>query len=286
MIDFNMFIPKVKFELIPIKDLVANQKYQRNLSAPHIRRMAENFNLYQVNPVKVSRRDGINNVFNGQHTIETIAFISESRDTPVWCMIYDNLTYEEEAYIFAQQQKFNKTLMPFEIFNASVEAGNDDELTIKHLVESYNMTISSSKHAGSICAVSTLCHIFKQHGFHVLDRVLMLCIGAWEGDINSFSQNMLKGIMHLVMAYGDKMRDDLFKEKVGAVSVREIVRSAKERRSGSIGYAETMLTIYNSKLKVSLPWVKLRQKNNIVSTQNSTLMTPAIDIEREEKVNN
>ena len=28
------------------------------------------FDVHQINPVKVSRRDGINYVFNGQHTIE------------------------------------------------------------------------------------------------------------------------------------------------------------------------------------------------------------------------
>lgn len=55
-------------------------------------------------PVKVSRRDGINYVFNGQHTIEIVALVSGSRDTPVWCMIYDELCYEHEADIFASDE--------------------------------------------------------------------------------------------------------------------------------------------------------------------------------------
>lgn len=56
--------------------------------------------------MKVSRRDGINYVFNGQHTIEIVAAVSGSRETPVWCMIYDDLSYEHEADIFANQQKY------------------------------------------------------------------------------------------------------------------------------------------------------------------------------------
>lgn len=40
---FSEFIPKVYFEQIPIKNLVSNQVYQRNLSESHIRRTAENF---------------------------------------------------------------------------------------------------------------------------------------------------------------------------------------------------------------------------------------------------
>lgn len=98
--------------------------------------------IYQVNPVKVSRRDGVNYVFNGQHTIEIVATVSGSRDTPVWCMIYDDMDYTLEADTFAQQQKFVKPLSPFEIFNANIEAGNDEQLMIKTLVESYGLQIS------------------------------------------------------------------------------------------------------------------------------------------------
>ena len=88
-------IPDVSFELIPIRNLVSNQEYQRPLSENHIRKALEEFDVYQINPVKVSRRDGINYVFDGQHTIEIIASESGSRDTPVWCMIYDDLKYKE-----------------------------------------------------------------------------------------------------------------------------------------------------------------------------------------------
>ena len=101
-------IPDVSFELIPIRNLVSNQEYQRPLSENHIRKALEEFDVYQINPVKVSRRDGINYVFDGQHTIEIIASESGSRDTPVWCMIYDDLKYKEEAHIFADQQKHVK----------------------------------------------------------------------------------------------------------------------------------------------------------------------------------
>lgn len=95
--DYNEFVPNVHFELIPIKDLVSNQDYQRNLSMQHVHKAVENFDLNQVNPIKVSRRDGINYVFNGQHTAEIVAEVSGSRETLVWCMIYDDLEYNEEC---------------------------------------------------------------------------------------------------------------------------------------------------------------------------------------------
>ena len=101
----NPYVPNVHFSLIPINQLVSNQTYQRPISNAHVGRTAQNFDVYQINPVKVSRRNGTNYVFDGQHTIETVAIASGSRDTPVWCMIYDDLGYEQEADIFANQKK-------------------------------------------------------------------------------------------------------------------------------------------------------------------------------------
>lgn len=249
MDDYSGFVPNVYFEKIPIKNLVSNQDYQRNLSEAHIIRAAEHFDLFQINPVKVSRRNGINYVFNGQHTIEIVALVSGSRETPVWCMIYDDLCYEHEADIFANQQKYVKNLNPHEIFNANIEAGNDDQLTIKGLVESYGLTISERRGPGHICAVGTLEAIYSKYGYHVLNRTLRLAIGAWEGDASSFSANILNAIAKLIIAYRERLDEELFKEKIGVLSIKQLTRNAKERRPGSMGYAEAMVIAYNGKKK-------------------------------------
>ncbi len=260
MTDYKKFVPNVHYELIPLKNLVSNQEYQRDLSEAYIRRAVENFDLYQINPVKVSRRDGLNYVINGQHTIEIVARKSESRETPVWCMIYDDLEYTHEADIFANQQKYVKPLTPYDIFAANIEAGNEEQLTLKAIVESYNMRISKTKCYGGICAISALEYIYRTFGYSVLDQTLKLCIATWEGEVNSFGANMLKGIAKLVVAYGDELDENIFKEKLGAYSINKIVRSATERNNGSTGYAEAMLDFYNKRLKNPLHKGKL--KNN------------------------
>ena len=249
MQDSSLFVPNVYFEKIPIKNLVSNQEYQRSLSQTHIARAVANFDLYQINPVKVRRRDGINYVFNGQHTIEIVAHVSGSRETPVWCMIYDDLNYEHEANIFANQMKYVKTLQPLEVFKANLEAGSDDQLIIRDLVESYGLTIGSKKQHGTICCIATLESIYTKYGYQVLNRILRLIISTWEGDINSFSANIFNALTKLVVTFGDSLNDEIFKEKVGNVSVKQLVRMAKERRSGSMGVAEAMLIEYNGKRK-------------------------------------
>ena len=251
--DLNQFVPDVRFEKIPIRNLVSNQDYQRNLSNTHVSKTADHFDLYQINPVKVSRRNGINYVFNGQHTIEIIARVSGSRDTPVWCMVYDDLNYETEADIFAKQQKFIKSLSPYEIFMANIEAGNEDQLTIKALIESYGLTIASSgKAAHSICAISALEQIYLKYGYHVLDKTLYLAVSTWEGDPFSLAASMLKGITKLLISYEDSLKMDLFVERLSRVSAKEITRTAKERQNGSLGYAEAMLQVYNRRTRYPL----------------------------------
>lgn len=244
-------IPDVTFELIPIKNLVSNQDYQRPLSESHIRNTIEEFDIFQVNPVKVSRRDGVNFVFDGQHTVEIIASESGSRDTPVWCMIYE-MQYIEEARTFANQQKHVKSLVPYETFNAHIEAGDAKQMMIKSVVESYGLRVTNSQQPNGICAISTLERIYDKYGQRVMDTTLRLAVATWEGETNSLSGNMLMGIARIVVAYGDQIKEDVFKDHVGMVSVKSIIRTAKERRPGAMGYAEAMMLAYNNKNKYQL----------------------------------
>lgn len=255
----DKFVPNVYFEKIPIKNLVSNQDYQRNLSQSHIEKAAENFDLYQINPVKVSRRDGVNYVFNGQHTIEIVARVSGSRETPVWCMIYDDLSYSHEADIFANQMKFVKQLVPYEVFKANIEAQNHEQLLIRDLVESYGLTIGSKRGPNVICAVAALEGIYKKYGYRVLDRVLRLIVGTWEGDSHSFAMNILNAVAKLCVVYKSNLDEQIFKEKLGAISIKTLTRMARERRQGSMGFAEAMVIEYNGKKKSPALRLNIRQ---------------------------
>jgi hypothetical protein len=280
--DFNDYVPNVHFEKIAIKNLVSNQEYQRHLSLAHIQKLIENFDLYQINPVKISRRNGLNMVMNGQHTIEGVAGASGSRETPVWCMVYDDLEYEKEADIFANQQKYMKPLNPYEIFMAKIEAGDDAQIIIKSLVESYGLILSNTRMSGGIGALNCLQKLFDKYGYHLLDRVIRLCVITWEGDPLSLSANMMNGVSRLIIAFGDALKDDVFRDRVGIFSARDISRTARERRAGSLGFAEALLMAYNRKSKAGLQWSKLygRKANeqDDISRESDTSALPPINM--------
>lgn len=266
MNNYNRFVPNVHFEQIPIKNLVSNQEYQRNLSQHHIDMAAKNFDLYQINPVKVSRRDGINYVFNGQHTIEIVARVSGSRETPVWCMIYDDLCYEEEADIFANQMKYVKPLTPYEIFLANIEAGNDQQLIIKELVESYGLVLSNKKAPNNIAAITTIENIYEKYGYQIFSNVLRVVIATWEGECYSLSSNVLNAIAKIIITYGDSFDEEIFKARLGEIPIKQVLRVGKERGGGALGVAEAMVLAYNGKKKSDiskLPIQKMYAKNEL-----------------------
>ena len=256
-------IPDVTFELIPIRNLVSNQEYQRPPSEGHIRKTVEEFDIFEINPVKVSRRNGINFIIDGQHTVEIIASESGSRSTPVWCMVYE-MEYVDEARTFANQQKHVKSLVPYEIFKAHIEAGDQKQMMIKSIVESYGLKVTSTQQLNGVCAISTLERIYDKYGQSVMDGALRLAVGTWEGEMNSLSGNMLMAIARILVAYGDSLKEDVFRDHLGVVSVKSIIRTAKERRPGALGFAEAMMIAYNNKNKHRLSLRTLYGAKNAV----------------------
>ena len=111
------------------------------------------------------------------------------------------------------------------------------------------MTITAAQKPGCITAVKALERIYDKYGRSVLDSTIRLAIATWEGEKNSLSANILSGIARILVTYNDSINEDTFKDKVGQVSVKQIIRTAKERGHGHIGYAEAMMLKYNSKNK-------------------------------------
>ncbi len=78
-----------------------------------------------------------------------------------------------------------------------------------------------------------------------------------KGEQKSFSTNMMNGVARLIYAYGAELKDNIFKEKLSEISIKEICKVAKERRAGSLGYAEAMLIFYSKRMKNAPHWKKL-----------------------------
>jgi len=153
-------------------------------------------------------------------------------------------------------------LVPYETFVAHLEAGDKTYQTINALVQSYGLELSpNNKRYGVICAIGTVVNLFEKHGYHVLDKTLRMCISTWEGEQYSLGANMLTGLARLIVTFGEQLSEEQFKERLGQVSVQQLPRTARERRPGSLGYAEAMLMFYNRRCKYRLSMRKLYNDN-------------------------
>lgn len=97
-----------------------------------------------------------------------------------------------------------------------------------------------------------------------MQRILNRCIGTWEGKREAFSANMLKAVALIISEFEDNLNDEHFKSKLSKVSVREISRAA-ERRNGTSGYADAIMTYYNKRMKVPLKSDKITPKLTLYS---------------------
>ena len=68
----------------------------------------------------------------------------------------------------------------------------------------------------------------RHHRYHILDATLRLTLATWESETNSLSANFLKAVARIIAVFGDSLREDTFKEHVGRISVKSIIRTAKK----------------------------------------------------------
>ena len=151
---------------------------------------------------------------------------------------------------FSDQMKHAKTLLPYEVFSAKIEAGCSEQMMIKELVESYGLEIGVHKAPGVVGAISTIQNIYQKYGYHVLNRTFKALYRNLGGsETNSLSANMLNAVSKLIVTYNNILDEEQFREKLGSVSTKALIRTGKERRPGSFGLAEVMILIYNGKKK-------------------------------------
>lgn len=68
---------------------------------------------------------------------------------------------------------------------------------------------------------------------------------------------MLNAVARMLAAYGDALNEETFKERLGLIPMKTIIRTARERRPGALCYAEAILLFYNKKCKYRLSMRKL-----------------------------
>ena len=106
----NNYNTKFKYCQLNARLLVVDKAYQREIQQDRVKRIVANFNPALVNPIKVSHRDGRYYVFDGQHTLASLRMQNHSPSLMVDCKVYEGLSQEDEARLFAEQNGISRAV--------------------------------------------------------------------------------------------------------------------------------------------------------------------------------
>ena len=249
---------------IPFGQL-AKAGYNRTISRVRVNEIKRNFHADQVNPVKVSYRDGKYWIIDGQHT-SLVLYELAGRDprTPIPCEVIDGLTYEQEADLFYRINTGSKPLNTAEKLKSLIEAGDPDALRFQGVVESHGYTIGGGRN-NSINAVTAAWRIFGRDGGEArLSEILMLTGTCWPNDQKGVSSDIISGIDHFLTLHGAEYRTAQFVKKLSKTSPEHLLGDAAflYKQRGEKAYTKAVcmysciLKQYNANLHNKIKFVE------------------------------
>ena len=220
--------------------LETDMTYQRPVDLKRVHRINKHFNPGLVNTLKVSHRNGHYYVFDGSHTLALLKLRhGEGVVFEVQCVIFENLTHEEEALLFAEQTGESKDVDFLYKLRAMAVGKNQEVLDfIKHTENAGFKLGLNGKGAGTILALRKAKQVFDKYG------------------------DMLGGMAVFYAAFASELDHSRFVKKLAKAQVDDIRSEAKRRKnkrqSLDGAFAQEIAEMYNSgKGKGSLNLVKI-----------------------------
>jgi hypothetical protein len=247
----NTYSPNVYFRQFTISELSRSTNYQRDISETFVEEKVRDFDVNLLNVVKVSRRDGKLFILDGQHTVTIISRKSGSDDTPVWCMVYSDLTEQEEARLYALQGGRRLTLV--DKHKAKIVAEDEAALDVEDVLDEVGLRISKAQVDGGVCAVKALQDAYAVLGKAGLKRVLSVIANTWDGAGVSLQSGIINGVRQLYEAYGNDIDDMRLIRQLRKTHPANILREAGTYSSLSRANAVAAIiaTYYNKNLRLS-----------------------------------
>lgn len=250
-------------KIINSADIVTSAGYQRPVDAREVRKIVAHWDENQVNPPKVSYRNGKFYVFDGQHTINALKLRNDGKDVDVLCRVYTGLTYEDEARLFAAQNGISKSVTTAQKIKALYEANDPDIMAVRELVLSHGypepIAVSGS-HTNGFRVMPTALRVYKKHGINRVNTILDIVTTAWGNDRDGCKAGIIDGLDVLLTIYGNDINPKELSKSLSRVSpVRlEADSKADTLHRGANRYAYQMVRVYNKRKQYRLDEREIR----------------------------
>lgn len=238
--------------MIPTSRLTSGLPYQQPISEKTVTHLAENWDDRLLTPLIVSYRDGKYNLVDGQHRSAGARRRSNGEDVLLPCLVFEGLTYEEEAALCYQIDKSKGRLSLAMSTNALIESGQDAQiLEICQLLEDEGFVWALKKRSGTefeIVSTAAVIRAYSLLGGADFSRMFALLCKTWKGNPQSLSAGMISGMALFLKTYGPELDDKLFVKRLSTVNPEEIIRRGKvdfSTNRAALRYARVILEKYN-----------------------------------------
>ena len=246
-----------EYNLIPVMpSQIRYADYQRGGIERHIEDICYNYNGDVQNEPKLSYRDNIYWCFDGQQTIS--AWVRKFGDTPILCKVYNGMTYNDEARLFAIQFN-NIKVNPLKIFDSELKGSEPNAIKIRNAVElaGYRIPTTPSHVNNAVNCIGALKKAYKKIGDEGLIEVMLTIRNAWGDAEFSTSSLIVEGMVKFYTVYHEayNMKDlvsSLRKNGCCPIDILNMARSMSNRTS-TVNVARAILNRYNHGRRNRLP---------------------------------
>lgn len=141
-----------RFEIVPLKHMVVDA-YQRPLTT-FVDKIEQNFDPALVGTLCLSQRSKTKfAVIDGQTRAEGMRRVGLTRAPAI---VYENLTREQEAALFAKFQTERRGMTSASRFKAQVIAGEETQSAINEIIENLGFIVDHASSPNSLKAVAAL----------------------------------------------------------------------------------------------------------------------------------
>lgn len=239
-------------QLIPARLFTVNRNYQRDAKKKEISDIISNFDYHLVNPVKAVKRDGLYYIWDGQQTA-TALFSKFGAEYLVPTLVYYDIeTSKDEAVLLVNGNTGTgggKKLTPNEIWDAILWADDPTALRINEIANNHGFNMGSKKQSKTkaINAVDAVQKVYKTMTEKQFDAMLRIIRAAWDGDPDSVTKPIIKGMAKFIKCYDGKFDEKNLIRRLSKKSPKEIVRNGRASFSkGDAKWAREILEIYNN----------------------------------------
>lgn len=197
---------------VPLSQMRVSPVAQRDLRAPRVADLLNQFDLEMLGYPVVNKRDAAFWIIDGQHRIEALkAFLGEWQSQRLTCRLYTGLTEREEAEMF---DNLNNALpvAAFDKFKVRVRAGRDIEVAVKRATEKAGLKIALDQDEKSVSAVTTLVNVFKRSNSATLTRTLNIVHHAFGKP--GLTAELIDGTARVCERYNGELKDDALVERL------------------------------------------------------------------------